>query len=99
MKNILKVGDVVDFTAEITLKECPKDRNKWKQTFNIYPVGISEMLTVEVDMHCDCPCEHSDHHVSYISFRLFNFTVKYVRVIACSRMEIPYSYNICTLSV
>ncbi|XP_013186565.1 integrin beta-PS [Amyelois transitella] len=57
----LKVGDVVDFTAEITLKECPKDRSKWKQSFNIYPVGISEMLAVEVDMLCDCPCEHPDH--------------------------------------
>lgn len=58
----LKVGDVVEFTAEITLKECPKDPNNWKQTFTIYPVGISENLVVEVEMICDCPCEHAGHH-------------------------------------
>ncbi|XP_052750647.1 integrin beta-PS [Galleria mellonella] len=57
----LKVGDVVKFTAEITLKECPKDPSKWKQMFNIYPVGVSEMLAVEVEMICDCPCEHKNH--------------------------------------
>ncbi|KAL4702519.1 hypothetical protein ACJJTC_001404 [Scirpophaga incertulas] len=60
--NGLKVGDVVEFTAEITLKECPKDRNSWKQTFQIYPVGISETLQVEVEMLCDCPCEHPGHY-------------------------------------
>lgn len=64
--HIFKVGDVVEFTAEITLKECPKDRNKWKQMFTIYPVGVSESLTVELEMLCDCPCEHPGHHVSII---------------------------------
>ncbi|KAF9802381.1 hypothetical protein SFRURICE_009063 [Spodoptera frugiperda] len=58
----LKVGDVVEFTAEITLKECPKDRSKWKQTFEISPVGISDSLTVELEMVCDCPCEQPNHH-------------------------------------
>ncbi|KPI91428.1 Integrin beta-PS [Papilio xuthus] len=56
------VGDVVEFTAEITLKECPKDPSKWKETFTIYPVGMSESLTVELEMLCDCPCEHPGHH-------------------------------------
>ncbi|CAG9783687.1 unnamed protein product [Diatraea saccharalis] len=58
----LKVGDIVTFTAEITLKECPKDPKNWKQSFQIYPVGISENLMVEVEMICDCPCEHPGHH-------------------------------------
>ncbi|XP_061712211.1 integrin beta-PS isoform X2 [Cydia pomonella] len=58
----LRVGDVVEFTAEITLKECPKDPSKWKQTFVIYPGVISEGLTVELEMQCDCPCEHRGHH-------------------------------------
>lgn len=57
----LKVGDMVEFTAEITVKECPKDRNKWKQTFDISPVGISDSLTVELEMICDCPCEQPGH--------------------------------------
>ncbi|XP_063618741.1 integrin beta-PS-like [Cydia splendana] len=58
----LRVGDVVEFTAEITLKQCPRDPSKWKQTFVIHPGDISEGLTVELDMQCDCPCEHRGHH-------------------------------------
>ncbi|XP_037974109.2 integrin beta-PS [Plutella xylostella] len=58
----LKVGDVVQFTAEITLKECPADPREWRQQFQIHPVGISESLLVELDMLCDCPCEHKGHH-------------------------------------
>lgn len=57
----LKVGDMVEFTAEITLKECPKDRNKWKQLFEISPVGISDSLQVELELLCDCPCERPGH--------------------------------------
>ncbi|GBP10848.1 Integrin beta-PS [Eumeta japonica] len=59
----LKVGDVVHFTAEITLKECPKDPNEWKQTFKIHPVGVSDSLIVELEMLCDCPCEHPGHYL------------------------------------
>lgn len=58
----LKVGDVVEFTAHITLKECPKDPREWNQLFQIYPVGISESLMVELEMLCDCPCEHPGHY-------------------------------------
>ncbi|KAH9643891.1 hypothetical protein HF086_012766 [Spodoptera exigua] len=61
----LKVGDVVEFTAEITLKECPKDRSKWKQTFEISPVGISDSLTVELEMaYNDSPLVCSGEGVS-----------------------------------
>ncbi|GBP10841.1 Integrin beta-PS [Eumeta japonica] len=59
----LKVGDVVHFTAEITLKECPKDPKEWKQTFKIHPVGVSDSLIVELEMLCDCPCEHPGHYL------------------------------------
>ncbi|XP_045785305.1 integrin beta-PS-like [Maniola jurtina] len=60
----LKVNDVVEFTAAITLKECPKDPRKWKQSFAIYPVpsGAFDSINVEVEMRCDCPCEHPGHH-------------------------------------
>ncbi|XP_063361864.1 uncharacterized protein LOC134650860 [Cydia amplana] len=58
----LRVDDVVEFTAEITLKECPKDASKWKQSFVIHPEAISEGLTVDLEMRCDCPCDHRGHH-------------------------------------
>lgn len=77
-KNVFQVGDVVEFTAEITLKECPKDRNKWKQTFDISPVGISDSLTVEVEMLCECPCERPGHFVSYNANYFLNQSLKKV---------------------
>lgn len=57
----LKVGDVVSFSAEITVNECPSNPKDWHQTFEIYPVGINESLTVDLKMICDCPCEKPDH--------------------------------------
>jgi len=54
----LKVGTVVNFQAEVEVKECPPDPEDWKQTFMIYPVGINESLVVDLEMLCSCPCEH-----------------------------------------
>lgn len=55
----LKVGDVVQFETEIVVTSCPaevKDRN---QTFQIYPVGVGEALTINLEMLCSCGCETS----------------------------------------
>lgn len=60
----LKVGTVVSFQAEIEVTSCPPNRKDWHQTFQIYPVGINESLTVELDMQCDCPCENPGNFVS-----------------------------------
>jgi len=55
----LRVGDVVSFQAEIVVTECPPNPKDWFQTFQIYPVGIDESLTVDLQMLCSCPCEIS----------------------------------------
>ncbi|XP_034949317.1 integrin beta-PS [Chelonus insularis] len=55
----LKVGTKVEFIAEIEVTSCPANRSEWKQKFDIYPVGINETLTVNLEMLCDCQCEHS----------------------------------------
>lgn len=60
----LKVGTVVSFQAEILVTSCPPNRKEWNQTFQIYPVGINESLTVELTMQCDCPCENAGYDVS-----------------------------------
>jgi len=60
----LKVGTVVNFQAEIEVTSCPPNRKDWTQTFQIYPVGINESLTVVLDMQCECPCESVGHPVS-----------------------------------
>lgn len=62
----LKVGTIVNFQAEIEVTSCPPNKNDWSQTFQIYPVGINESLTVTVQMQCDCPCENPNMSVSII---------------------------------
>lgn len=57
----LRVGDVVSFSAEIVVTECPPNPKDWLQTFQIYPVGINESLTVDLEMLCGCPCEQPGH--------------------------------------
>lgn len=57
----LRVGDVVSFTAEIVVTECPTNPRDWYQVFQIYPVGINESLVVDLEMLCSCPCERQGH--------------------------------------
>ena len=53
----LHANDVVSFTIEIALVTCPENPTERKSTFEIFPVGLNESLTVEVDILCDCECE------------------------------------------
>lgn len=53
------------FQAEVLVKACPEDPREWKQTFTIYPVGINEAMTVDLEMLCSCPCEQEDNVVSH----------------------------------
>ncbi|KAI9588865.1 integrin beta-PS isoform X2 [Glossina fuscipes] len=53
----LKVGDVVNFTAQILVTSCPADPAEWNQIIQIYPVGINESLIIDLEMLCSCPCE------------------------------------------
>jgi integrin beta 1 len=45
----LKVGDVVQFETEIVVTSCPADLKERNQTFQIYPVGVGESLTVNLE--------------------------------------------------
>ena len=55
----LKVGDIVAFETEIIVTSCPADPKDRNQTFQIYPVGVGEVLTVDLHMLCSCDCETS----------------------------------------
>lgn len=57
----LRVGDIVSFTAKIVVTSCPQNPSDWLQTFQIYPVGINESLIIDLEMLCDCGCEHPPH--------------------------------------
>uniref|UniRef100_A0A336M8L1 Integrin beta n=2 Tax=Culicoides sonorensis TaxID=179676 RepID=A0A336M8L1_CULSO len=65
----LKVGDLIEFQAEIIAVSCPKDPAEWHQTLKIYPVGIDEALVIDLELLCSCPCEmpNSPYYEDYSS--------------------------------
>lgn len=54
----LKEGQQVSFTAQIQLLKCPEDPRDWTQTIHISPVGINEVMQIQLTMLCSCPCEN-----------------------------------------
>ena len=61
----LKVGETVEFEIELELLSCPQNQSEYDQTFQIYPVGMSnDALTIDVHMICDCDCQRPGHQVS-----------------------------------
>ncbi|XP_055370761.1 integrin beta-PS-like [Condylostylus longicornis] len=57
----LKDDSTVNFEARIEVLGCPKDKNDWKQIIQIYPIGIDESLTIDLEIICGCDCEESTH--------------------------------------
>ena len=49
---------------------CPKDRSKWKKSFEIYPVGLEEKLKVNLNLMCECDCEKPAAEVSTGKFKI-----------------------------
>jgi protocadherin alpha len=64
----LMIGEEVQFYVQITVVQCPENQSDWKQTFKISPVGSQEAIQVNLEMNCDCACEHKGHHVSNTYF-------------------------------
>jgi integrin beta 1 len=54
----IKVGSLVQFRVQLEVVECPPKRKDTKQLIQIYPVGLNESLIIDLEMLCDCPCEH-----------------------------------------
>lgn len=61
----------VGFCSQVT--RCPADPAEWKQTFQIYPVGINESLVIDLEMICDCACENPESTVSTLMSDVFSF--------------------------
>nr|XP_023020280.1 integrin beta-PS isoform X1 [Leptinotarsa decemlineata]XP_023020284.1 integrin beta-PS isoform X1 [Leptinotarsa decemlineata] len=53
----IKVGDIINFKIDIEVLKCPEKRSDYFQTIQIYPVGINESLTIDLEMLCECNCE------------------------------------------
>lgn len=61
----LKVGQLVEFDIEVELLSCPISKDEWQSRFYIYPVGVNENLTVQVEMLCDCGCSKPEVRFSF----------------------------------
>lgn len=51
--NNVHVGEVLDFTASIVLKECPL---KKRQSIKIFPKALSQNLIIDLEYECECSC-------------------------------------------
>ena len=72
----LMIGEEVEFQVQIKVLHCPDNPNDWKQTLKIFPVGSQEATYINLEMNCDCLCEHQEHHVSN-TYLLLKFSVKF----------------------
>ena len=59
--------------ALMKVTECPANPAERKQNFQIYPVGVNEALSIDLEMACDCPCEQSGNSVRLANFFLIFF--------------------------
>ncbi|KAK8725734.1 hypothetical protein OTU49_010446 [Cherax quadricarinatus] len=69
----LRVGDQVEFRAEVTVEKCPANSDDWRQVIGIYPVGLRENLTIDLEMLCDCQCERPGNEGYIEGAELCNF--------------------------
>jgi protocadherin alpha len=53
------IAQNVTYEVSVEVKSCPADRSQWKRTFQIYPVGLTEKLTINLELNCECDCERT----------------------------------------
>ena len=53
----MELGTEVEFEMRVTLKKC------LPETFQVYPVGINERMTVEIEPICNCECSNEDINI------------------------------------
>lgn len=53
----LKVGNIVTFETVITVLSCPQNPVDGRRTVEIRPVGVDEVLKVDIETLCSCDCE------------------------------------------
>jgi integrin beta 1 len=50
-------------TVEVRLESCPSSKEDRLKTFHIYPVGLTEKLSVNIELDCQCSCEIHNNEV------------------------------------
>lgn len=59
----------ISYDITIEVKQCPENREDWKKSFSIYPVGLTEQLKINLEFECDCACEAMELGVSNKGYR------------------------------
>lgn len=60
----IKLGEMVDFRADITAPECPKGNQSQIHKMSIYPVSSNAQLEIEVELICKCNCNKTEFNSS-----------------------------------
>ena len=58
----------VSYEVSIEVTSCPEDRSQWRRKFDIYAIGLTEKLTVNLDLICECECEKPAQEVRLTTF-------------------------------
>ena len=63
----LSLHTQVTFDVTLEVRSCPSDHSQRSKTFNIYPVGLTEKLTINLELMCECDCEQAVMEVCHQS--------------------------------
>jgi hypothetical protein len=94
----LMIGEEVEFKVQIKVLRCPDNPSAWKQMFKIFPIGSQESIHINLEMNCDCSCEHQEYHVSNTSFSL-KFAMKRRLTLFFYNITLVHAMAICSSSI
>lgn len=63
-------------TVEVKLQSCPSVKTDRIRRFHIYPVGLTEKLTVNIELDCQCSCGLDKNKVSMTMNKCFSESLK-----------------------
>lgn len=78
--------------------ECPVNQSDRKQTLKFYPVGVNEVMNLELEMICDCPCERSGHPVRLLDAKCLCIYIKLYDEISL-RTILPTQANVMAVEI
>ena len=65
------------------MTSCPVNKDQWKKSLTIYPVGLTEKLHVNLELICECECEAEDLGVSSYHIMLCHTLLKIELYVLC----------------
>ncbi|KAK0158280.1 hypothetical protein PV328_009304 [Microctonus aethiopoides] len=66
-------GDIIQFEISIKATDCPTNPDNWQQLIEIKPQGLENILKIELELICDCPCDKSNYEGYVIKSEKCNY--------------------------